>query len=437
MTTYYVRKTGNDSTGDGSTALPWLTINKAITTASSAGGHVIIVGDGTYEETSGSGYLYITKAFTAAVTIRSESASAAAVVIKGTSGTSYNVLYQPASGAGIVFEDLTFEMRVKEISNGAFRIARSAALVFNRCIFTGLTDTATQRQALLISPGSGVTVTGVVFNNCTFQMTGADNAYAVRISPGSGTTDGVTFNSCTASAVQYGLYVLQGCANINVSGGTYSNTGAGAGLIYGTDGETPTANVSGTISGATISSTASHACLIGCRSGGVVTVTGCTITGGDYGVVVKENAGTVVTNNYIINGTSASLYFKAGTGATATRNYIHNSVGGVCIQAGAGSTGNTFGSLTITDNRALSIGAGSVYNWNGASDAGTSCVVDRNRYRPLGSGRFGAVRGDAAVLSMRELRAAWADYGAGTNDSHSRMVSDAAAGMLALGGKHG
>lgn len=48
VSTYYVRKTGNDTTGDGSLALPYLTIAKATSVADS--GDVIDIGAGTWQE---------------------------------------------------------------------------------------------------------------------------------------------------------------------------------------------------------------------------------------------------------------------------------------------------------------------------------------------------------------------------------------------------
>jgi hypothetical protein len=49
-TKYYVSKTGNDSTGNGSEGNPYLTINKAISV--SGNGSAIVVGAGTYSETN-------------------------------------------------------------------------------------------------------------------------------------------------------------------------------------------------------------------------------------------------------------------------------------------------------------------------------------------------------------------------------------------------
>jgi len=47
-TTYYVAKTGSDTAGDGSSARPWATIQKAANTIS--GGDTVLVGPGTYNE---------------------------------------------------------------------------------------------------------------------------------------------------------------------------------------------------------------------------------------------------------------------------------------------------------------------------------------------------------------------------------------------------
>ena len=47
MSTYYIATTGDDSTGDGSSALPWLTISKAYT--ESSGSDTIYIKDGTYD----------------------------------------------------------------------------------------------------------------------------------------------------------------------------------------------------------------------------------------------------------------------------------------------------------------------------------------------------------------------------------------------------
>lgn len=57
---YFVTKSGNDTTGDGSQSLPFLTIQKAVDTIKAAGGGgTTYVGSGIFDEDNGSGYLYM------------------------------------------------------------------------------------------------------------------------------------------------------------------------------------------------------------------------------------------------------------------------------------------------------------------------------------------------------------------------------------------
>lgn len=49
----FVSPTGNDTTGDGSKALPWATVTKAITTVQGSGGKAVILENGTYTDVQG------------------------------------------------------------------------------------------------------------------------------------------------------------------------------------------------------------------------------------------------------------------------------------------------------------------------------------------------------------------------------------------------
>jgi parallel beta-helix repeat protein len=427
MATYYVRKGGNDG-GTGATGDPWLTVHKGISTM--AAGDTLYIGDGDYLEDSGSGYLFISKTFTTAtVTIRGESGNAAAVTITGASGTSYCTMIQVASTSRLVFEDLTFYMRVKENNSGALRIARAVnPLTFNRCIFTGLTDPASASRAALYISNAASGVSNVDFNNCSFAMVGADPGYAVWFNKGAGAIDAITFTDCTASAVTYAFRAVGG-SNISIIRGSYTNTGAGAAIVYGVDGDTNTYTASGTITGAAIQSPASHSLLIGAGCDGV-TAQNNTIIGGDYGVVVKSCVNVTVQNNTITGGTSGSLYFKGSTASSATGNTISNGVGGACISASQNASAVKVQNITITGNKVKASGASSIFNWGGDADDAGGCVIDKNVYSPKSATKFGVVRADAHVLSLAELRAAWAGYGDGSNDGGSRLKGSAGFRLL-------
>src|SRR4030042_578983 len=68
---YYVRKDGNDTSGDGSTSAPWLTLSKALSVAGNR--DLVKVGNGLYEETTkGAGYWNIDKTLSDYLAIEAE-----------------------------------------------------------------------------------------------------------------------------------------------------------------------------------------------------------------------------------------------------------------------------------------------------------------------------------------------------------------------------
>lgn len=430
MTTYYVRKGGNDTTGDGSTGNPWLTIHKGISTI--AAGNTLLIGDGTYAENSGLGYLTVNRAMASVTTVRSESGNADNVIVQGTSG-SYNTYVQNTGGKW-TFEDLTFTMRDGPTTANAVYITQGQNYIFNRCKFIALGHT-TIRAGLTITENSGQTVQNITFNDCNFSATGSNSAYGANVaSSGLGTCDTITFNNCTVTGLNTYPFRANGGTNVNVNGGNfYSPTAGIPAFVYGIDGTSNSAAVTGTISGATIKSDLSHACLIGAGASNVV-VQNCNITGGDLGLVAKENSGVQFLNNVILNGTTGSIQFKAATGATATGNRVTNNVGGFCVGLTDGDTGHKSGTVTCTNNTLMGAGASKLFFWLGdAADLGGG-VCDYNQYQPNGSAKFGAVRADADVQNITELRAAWAGYGDGSNDSHSSLVGgDDTAVLMMMG----
>lgn len=63
---------------------------------------------------------------------------------------------------------------------------------------------------------------------------------------------------------------------------------------------------------------------------------------------------------------------------------------------------------------------GVVFDWPTDCDGGGN-TVDYNNYA-LSRGDFGTVRDKSGLKTLDDLRAAWAGYGRGTNDSHSRLL---------------
>lgn len=440
MGTYYVRKAGNDSTGDGSTGNPWLTINKALTTISAAGGHTVNVGAGTYAETSGSNYLSITQTFASEVIIKPETANDAVIVTDNGSG---NFCVRYLGGTRITFQDMTIQQAGAN-NQGTVVLTNGAIAKFVRCAIT------TRNWCFYTVPTGAVSLT---LDTCTLGKSVGATGNIVGVYSNSGASGNTTLamTNCTVAgegtagqtaAVHLAETNIAGTFSASITGGTYTNTGtyaiygfngdltisevvasaAGApAVVFGTDGATAT-TTTGSISDSTISSTSSHALLIGYGAGAVIAENN-TIDGGDFGVVLKMNDGATLRNSTIRNGSGATIYCKGAQNPTITGNMIINTAGAL-LSVGIGDSGQKSQNVTFTGNTVIGLGSASVFSWSdSAGDAGGG-VCDYNTYRHFGSGFLGSVYGASSIKTLAGLRTAWADYGDGSNDSHSRIESD-------------
>lgn len=433
MANYFVRKTGNDSTGDGSTGNPWLTVTKALATISAAGNHVVNVGDGTYNEnTTGLNFLYITQAFSAYVTIQAESGILGNVIISSNGAAVYAIRLNGAKF--IKFQNIVFTPNV-DITEAVvfFQDSNIDHIQLIDCnIIVRSVAAATKYGVRFTTAGTNVVDT-ILFQNVTVTQTGPDPVDGLRLFPlaGTATFSNVTVRNCTVNVVTRAM-IFNGATNFLVDGGSFISS-TSISVSCGLDAATGGLATSGVIQNAYIQSISSHALLIGNGSNGV-TATGNNVVGGNDGLVVKECANAVVTNNIVNGGTDNALYFKAATACMATGNRVINSVGN-CVKCGPGDTANKSGTVTFTHNTVLGSGTSGIYSWADSTGDSGGCVVDYNSYVPIGSAKFGAVRADASVLDLAELRAAWAGYGDGSNDSHSGLYGDDAFGFgLGMGG---
>lgn len=404
---YYVRKTGNDTTGDGSDLAPWLTINKGLT--SIAAGDLLLIGDGTYVEDSGSGYLFITQAFASVATIRSENGNADNVIINGASSGTYDTLIISAGNSNLKFEDITFGMRISTVTNGAVRIARANGIIFNRVKFD-----AKGNMAVNVVDTSSLTITNITFNACTFETISGSSQGAV-VDQGAGVISNIAFNNCIGLATSYSLNLVAG-TNITVSGGTFTNPGALPAIIFGKDADSSTETIIGSINNAVISSNSSHALIIGAGASGIV-AENCTITGGDYGIVLKQDLNTVISYCDITGGTIGGIYLKASVGSDCQNNEITVIQGHGFIVSWNPSSTDLSGNWTFMNNIINVSATGKALNIGGDTDDSGGGVCDYNSYENnLG---IGVVRSDGDVQSLAELQAAWSDYDVPTNDTNS------------------
>lgn len=198
MTTYFVRKTGNDTTGDGlSAGTAWLTINKAHDTISIGGGHTVDIGAGTFAENSGSGFLLLDRKFSAEVIF--QGAGTGSTILTGASGT--DVLRSNATGtANVTFKD----MAINPLSGGK---------VFN------LTSTGSSNDVRF----DNVTVT------CAGGSIGATSA--LFMSAATHPLDGLTLNNVSidaSAATNANAMLFAGTLTDLTVSGTFSYTGTGS-----------------------------------------------------------------------------------------------------------------------------------------------------------------------------------------------------------------
>ena len=437
MTIYYVRKDGNDTTGDGSTGTPWLTVAKALATVTT-GGHTVRIGAGTYAEDNGSGLLTVAwNASALGITLESESGNVDDVIIQGASNATYNILCQ-GNSRYVTWNNITFGCRVATNSS-AIRLTAAHHYTFTGCKFQRPNSGAAAAAVLLIPSGATDSINTVTFTDCTATGVAAGRGWLIdRLTVGR-TVDTITLTNCVCNSTTSSTPLsVKMATNVTITGGTY--VGDTYGILFGVDGTGETVNATGTISGVTIASN-NHTLMVGNGTENV-TVTGCQITAGIYGIVVKECAGATVTGNSI-NITRSDLanprgiLFKAATGATVTGNTIRNSAN-VSTNTGmlmvsAGDTGNKSGTITCTGNNVYA-GPGFLYNiGDDAADSG-GCVFNSNRYQVKGGG-WGVIRG-TSVTSLYAARAAWDTYGDGTNDDNSTLIgSDDAAFIILMRGR--
>jgi hypothetical protein len=132
-------------------------------------------------------------------------------------------------------------------------------------------------------------------------------------------------------------------------------------------------------------------------------------------------------------GTLNAMYFKAATNCTASGNVIR-AITGSGLRVGYNSvTGHKCQNITFTYNKIFATGAARAIYWGGASEDNGGGVCDYNTYSPKGTVKLGTIYGSAdALATLAALRAAWAGYGDGSNDLHSRIYTNEANQVLLL-----
>lgn len=426
MATYYVRKDGNDTTGDGSTGAPWATIVKAIATITLTG-NTVKIGPGVYQESySGLGYLYCNRIMSAETIFEAEDPANKPVIQPG--GTPLYMVRAGTTFTNWTFRNLVFDWNeVAGMTGGLFSMTAGTTIAdikFDGCEF--IWGDSTTYAIAAVMTGATKSLTRVTVQNCMFTFEGADadgSAYGMRFSLSTGLSmSNVTISGCTCSMPGFPLWV-DGITAFLVDGCNFTSA-VKMGLMIGGDGAATAGANSGTVSNSTITAAASHALLVGWLSDGV-TIQGCTVNGGNQGVVVKACTNVVVTGCSLIGGAAAdyALLFKGATNSQATLNKIRGSYSLSGAVVGLEVNGATkCQNITLTRNKIKGSGSARLLLWgNDTHDAGGG-VCDYNQYKAGGTNRFGNVRDTSNIATLAALRAAWSGYGDGSNDSHSKLL---------------
>lgn len=383
--TYYVRKTGNDSTGDGSNANPWATYVKAKNTISIAGGHTVKMGTGGYDETDGAGYPVMNRSFVNPVVFESESGNPADVTLSSVSGT-YNI-YQNGAFANFTFRNITIKART---GTDCFTYNESAAfsgLRFENVIFDadGSNSTRAAFRSASATPGAAITQS-VVFDRCTLKASGGVAGWGIRGSVNASAPTGTRLNiyayNCRADdgSLNAPFEAGIGCGGYVYAGRWFGAAGKGVQLAI--DGPVNARTTAGGVYGAHIKSVSSHAFLVG---GGAqsVPVWGNLVEDGDHAAVFKACDGTLAQHNVFKAGSINAILLKGAKNGIYRYNQLRSN-----LTLNNPTLANYDGDPTYvnTGNQVLSnlvvmVGTNSkAIRWDSPGDGGGN-IIDYTGYR--------------------------------------------------------
>ncbi|MHC5541346.1 DUF1565 domain-containing protein, partial [Singulisphaera rosea] len=423
MPTYYVATTGNDSTGNGSQATPWRTINKAYLAA--ANGDTILVADGTYQENSGSGWLQLSRQ-DAAITIAGQNGTSSNVTVQGTS-SAQEVIYQ---GTNLTFKYVKFVGRDGNTTR-IMRFNGGGSLTLIGCTFTVVSSTVQTNQCFASGLNTTGSFIGCTFDGCTFNQVGSNPAYGIYILSLGPTSviDSFTIKNCIG-IVNKCPCSLNNATNVNVTNNLWISTDptVGYGLILGQDSSMSGSNVyaaSGTIAGNIIWAQGGHACLIGAGVTAAL-VQGNIIIGGSnasngQGLVIKEGSNIVVKDCAIFGGYLNGMYIKGAQSPTLLRNTVVNlfaTATAFRVNANQTDPGANWSNALCQYNYIIAPLGTAIFIGLANAETGSSSVIDSNVYDVRGSGTWGTVRG-TTLTGFASLATAWTGYGTAGNDSHS------------------
>lgn len=209
---------GNDTTGDGSSALPWKTIQKAVNTIDIGVHTEIKLRTGTYTEPA-NGHLWISRAIDASIFPDTDHSPVIA-----NSDANYCVFMSSGAGAANV-----------ELLN--LTLSPAGATGVGTAYVTTSTGTMAVRNCTITAPGNGVRFGAgtMIVEDCTIQ---AGGTAAVMMTGANCVSATVTGNTITCPATSRGVYIPDYVPAFTVEDNTITHSGATAntGIELGVDG---------------------------------------------------------------------------------------------------------------------------------------------------------------------------------------------------------
>jgi len=425
MATIYVRTTGNDTTGTGSTGAPYLTLGKALSVA--AAGDLILMGTGTYSEDNGSGYLTLNGLTFGStyVTVTTETGEQDVIITSG--GTHVLAL---AAVTGIWFDNLIWQSSLTSTATvHRYLTGSKNTLFFSRNKIRVKSPTGTTNTAIATAwTGAGsYTIQNIIYNQCVIEQIGHWPSYGVNMdNQSTGTTiTEIDFIDCTVTTAN-SAFRIRGVTNTRQIGCKFNSfspaVGANAYQI-GEDAATGAA-ASAIASNCTSYSQTGHAAVIG---GGVSEWVGdnFTFTGGSnssagQGCVFKDSTNFRLMRSTVHGGYNSGLYFKAAYNGLVVDCAVYNKyASSSAMRTGSNPEDNSKAHDVSARRCFFYVRAGKGIDWSAAGDTGGS-VFDQNVYYITGSATLGDI-GASSVTTIAGLQSAWGGYDRPANDGKSRL----------------
>lgn len=438
MASYYVRPDGNDG-NDGSAddaAHAFLTPDFAFRSGVplTAGPHTLFIKAGTYtiNNVGTTGSFKWGRAYGTLLTITTTSGLQDVIFQNATSADTY-LMQNTATATNMSFNNLTFTPISGTLYCWLYKnLSQCTNVSFTNCVFNAPISSGGGLWAIISAGGNGALTSDISFTNCSVVKGTGTTGGAINVTTGTG-PQVLAWNmtNCTVTSTAAGVNLDGSSFTATIQGGNYSTSGtATVALILGTDTTGAGKGGTGTVRGATISATASHAFEIGDLAIGVI-ATGNTITGGDYGVVLKNTgANNIFANNKVTAGTLGGILLKGFPNSQCIQNTVYASAAPAFKNWDSGApAGNFINTNTIVrGNRIIITGTGTAWDHAQTNGAGTQVdgsgnITDYNIY-DIRAGSYGTVNAQAAIASLVNLRSAWnlqtPDTG---NDLHSLDAS--------------